>query len=176
MAIRWPETVVRDPALENWFENHLFNDDGLFNPSVFEAGANLYECEFAGSLLEVLVFGNSKPAPFSRDALNRAVMLACEQSGYHPDAWWFHVNVHDGVARVVERIGEYSFRYPLEPLMILMSYHAADEGGPTYAGLLDRGKRWCLLLEDSGGFKISMHGAHAFCEAVRETLGGAAAG
>ena len=86
MSIRWPETIVHDQALTRWLQDQLFNDDGAFDAAAFANSLVLYEYQFGGSLLEVLVFGNPRPAPFSRAALNRALLLACERSDYHPEA------------------------------------------------------------------------------------------
>ena len=82
----------------------------------------------------------------------------------HDNAKWFHVNVHDGIVRVVEKIGRYDYDYPLVPIYIFLNYHQADEGGPTYAGLVSSQREWLLLFAD--GLHISVHSNQTFVDSV----------
>lgn len=172
MPIRWPATVLeRTSEPYAWFEANLFPEDFL-ESRAFEAAEELYRCDLPWELLEHLVFGRPHPAPFSKAELNAAVMEACRAGGYEPAAYWWTVNVHDGCWRVVERVGTYSFRDPLEPLFIQLAANPAKEGGTSYGGLLDRGYRWALSLMKANVFVISVHGPAAFCRQVAAALAG----
>jgi hypothetical protein len=113
MPLRWPHTVLRDRESEpyTWIASNLFPAE-LLEPVAFEAAEVLYRCELAIPLLEFVVFGRPQPAKFSQADLNAAIMEACHAGGYELAAYWWSVNVHDNVLRVVERVGTYSFRDP----------------------------------------------------------------
>jgi hypothetical protein len=165
MNVRWLDTVLEDRKLYSWIEQNLFPRDFL-EPVVFEATEVLYRCALPTHLLEFVVFGRPQPAPFSQAGLNAALVEACRAPGHEPSAYWWSVNVHDNDVRVVERVGTYSFRDPLEPLLILLAYYPAKEGGTSFAGLLDRGHRWVLSLESGTEFVIAVHGPRTFCQQV----------
>ncbi|HUE70775.1 MAG TPA: hypothetical protein VMP01_07785 [Pirellulaceae bacterium] len=131
----------------------------------------LYRCELSWNLLELVVFGRPQPASFSQMELNGAIMEACRSGGYELAAYWWTVNVHDGRWRIVERVGTYSFRDPLEPLFIQLAGNPAKEGGVSYAGLLDREYRWALSLASGNQFVICVHGPAAFCRQVAAAVG-----
>jgi hypothetical protein len=165
MKVRWPDTILKDRAPYTWIETNLFPKD-FFEPAGFETAAVLYRCEFPTPLLEFVVFGRPQPARFSQADLNAALVEACRASGDEPSAYWWSVNVHDNIARVVERVGTYSFAEPLQPLLIQLAYNPAVEGGTSFAGLLDCGYRWALSLESGNEFVISVHGSAALCQRV----------
>jgi hypothetical protein len=169
MGIDWPNTIVNDRTPYEWLEANVFPVDHL-EPTVFEVMEVLYRCELHYSLLEQLVFGRPTPAPFSPDDLNRAVMAGCQSEGFELSAWWWNVNVHDNCARVVERIGTYRFSDPLVPLFIQLEGNPAEQGGTSYAGLLDCRYRWALSIESANEIIIAVHGPSSFCRAVSEFL------
>jgi hypothetical protein len=170
MKVHWPNTVVQDREPYTWIESNLFPSDSL-EPQTFGASLVLYRCQFPTDLLEFVVFGRPQPARFSKADLNDAIMGACRACGHDPSAYWWSVNVHDNIARVVERVGIYSFADPLEPLLIQLEFNPATQGGTSYAGLLDLEYRWSLSLEYGGDeFVISVHGPPAFCRQVADSV------
>jgi hypothetical protein len=173
MKVRWPDTVLQDRGPYTWIESNLFPSDSL-EPQTFENSLVLYRCPLPTDLLEFVVFGRPQPARFSKTDLNAAIMAACRAGGRDASAYWWSVNVHDNIARVVERVGLYSFADPLEPLLVQLVYNPATEGGTSYAGLLDVEYGWALSLESGNEFVISVHGPPAFCRQVAESLGASA--
>ncbi len=172
MPIRWPTTVLeRTSEPYAWIETNLFPHEFL-EPRAFETAEVLYRCELSWNLLELVVFGRPQPAPFSQADLNAAILDACRASGFEPAAYWWSVNVHDGCFRVVEQVGTYSFRDPLEPLFIQLAGNPAKEGGVSYAGLLDREYRWALSLASGNQFFIRVHGPASFCQQAAAALAG----
>jgi hypothetical protein len=174
MDLGWYKTEVVDPFFRRWLENVPF-PRRYFEPAAFPAHQSLYRVESkASSLLEAVVHRGIPSAGFSESDLSSAVSAACDELGEAHDAWWFHVNVHDGVARVVERFGHYNWAQPLLPIYILLNHHTAKEGGTTYAGLVSPQRKWMLLFED--GMSISIHGTQQFVNAVSRRLPGARIG
>lgn len=173
MRLRWPDTILKDSEPGAWIEEHLFPQDSL-DPAAFEWTETLYRCEIPTHPLEFVVFGRPRPASFSPSDLNAALISACGALSYEQSAYWWNVHVHNNCARVVERVGTYSFEDPMEPLFIHLCRNPADEGGMSYAGLLDRRYRWALSLESGDQFVISVHGPRAFCQQVAATIGVAA--
>jgi hypothetical protein len=172
MKVRWPKTVLKDTEeIYIWIERNLFPEDFL-RLSVFGAWQELYRCSFPTDLLELVVFGRPQPASFSKADLNDAIMGACRTCGYDTSAYWWSVNVHDNIVRVVERVGIYDFANPLEPLLLQIAANPAAQGGHCYAGLLDSGRRWSLTIEESGDeFAISVQGPPEFCRQVATSVG-----
>jgi hypothetical protein len=127
----------------------------------------LYRCELSWNLLELVVRTSARAR--SAEELNAAIMEACRSTATAVRTGG--PNVHDGCLRVVERVGTYRFRDPLEPLFIQLAGNPAKEGGPSYAGLLDRGYRWVLSLASGNQFVISVHGPAAFCRQVAAAVG-----
>jgi hypothetical protein len=170
MHLDWAKTVDDDPAYREWLESTLFPiPDEFFNPAAFEASRTLYSYKLQDSLLEDAVYRGIPRAPFQKTELNDAVRDASAELFGHIRAEWFHVNVHDNVARFVEKFGRYSFDYPLVPVYVLLVHHQALEGGTTYAGIASAEREWVLLFED--GFHISVHGPLRFVDRVCEILG-----
>jgi hypothetical protein len=170
MKLQWPDTILSDREPYTWIEGNLFPEDFL-DPVAFASTEVLYRCAIPGPLLELVVFGRPRPASFSPADLNDAISAACRADDIEPSAFWWSVNVHDNCARVVERVGIYSFADPLEPLLIQLAYNPAVEGGTSYAGLLDRRHRWALSLESGTDFVIALHGSAAFCRRVASAVG-----
>jgi hypothetical protein len=169
MAVRWHELLVHDPPAIAWFER-VFGGDGEFDASLFETSATLHRCTTPSPLLEFVMFGRPTPAPFSQRQLSEAIRGACEACGFHPAVWWYLIIVPDAPgARFVEHVGRYSFRAPLEPVMLLVSDRAQHD--MTIGGLADREGRWCLVLDASGAeFSIDLHGPRAFVAEVQQRL------
>ena len=170
MHLEWFKTIEEDPAYREWLESTLFPPPTeFFDAEVFEASRMLYDVRLQDSLLEDAVYRGIPSAGFQKAELNTAVRDAASELFSHCEAKWFHVNVHDNVARFVEKFGHYSFDYPLVPIYILLIYHQAEEGGTTYAGVASATREWVLLFED--GLHISVHGPKAFVDRVVESLG-----
>lgn len=170
MPIRWPHTVLQDRESEpyQWIAAKLFPAD--LKPTSFDASTVLYRTPLDWDLLEFVVFGRPQPARFSQSQLNAAIMDACRAGGFEPAAYWWYAHDYDGCRLVVESVGTYSFRDPLEPLFIQLGSTRSKEGGPAYAGLLDREYRWALSLSKNTGFSIAVHGSADFCRSVAATL------
>ena len=66
-AFRWPDTILQDRNSEPyaWIKAHLFPEDFL-ETAAFEATEILYRAPLETPLLEFVVFGHSRPAPFSQ--------------------------------------------------------------------------------------------------------------
>jgi hypothetical protein len=167
MNLDWPKSIEQNPSFQKWLETKVFARDE-FNPKLFTASRLLYRYELQESLLEDVVHRGVPAAGFSKAQLSEAIQQSAVQCYGNDVAKWFHVNIHDGIVRVVERIGRYDYDYPLIPLYALLRYHEADEGGPTYAGLVSAEKKWLVLFDS--GLEISVHGDQEFVDSVVEKL------
>lgn len=163
MDLRWYKTEQVDNDFKHWLEQVVFPDD-CFREAAFESGASLYHFDLNRSLLEQVVHYGVPSAGFTEAQLNAAIREACNEVEQSEDVWWFHVNVHDGIVRVVEKFGRYNYSYPLVPIYILLNHHQAEQGGTTYAGLVSPHRSWMLLFDC--GNSISVHGSHAFVRTV----------
>lgn len=166
----WQDSALKDEHFEAWLMNDLFPtiDLGLhgyfLNTDIFEANQTLYYFELYRNLLVQAVHYGVPAAGFSEEQLSLAIMEACKEVGLPIDAWWYHVNIHDGSYRVVEQYGHYNYAYALMPIYTLLEYCQAIEGGSTYAGLASPDGTWVLHFDS--GTSISVHGPQAFVDAV----------
>ena len=167
MGFDWPDSIEEEPAYHQWLESVLFREE-FFDETIFEASQTLYEVQLHRSLLEDAIYRGIEPARFQKADLNAAVRDASSEFYGHHETKWFHVNVHDNLAREVEQFGKYSFDFPLEPIYNMLEHHQAMEGGTTYAGLASAHREWVLLFEDV--LHISVHGERRFVERVVESL------
>ena len=166
MHLEWEFTIEDDAAYLHWLDAVLFPEDS-FDETVFKASRSLYHVELHDSLLEDVVYRGIESSRFQKADLNTAIRDASSSLYGHSQAKWFHVKVHGGVAREVEKYGSYSFDYPLIPIYNLLLYNKADNG-TTYAGLASAQQEWVLLFEDS--LDISVHGERWFVDRVSESL------
>lgn len=167
MNLEWPYTIEDDPEYQDWLESVLFRDH-FFDESIFESSQTLYRVDLQDSLLEDAIYRGIRPAPFQKRELNDAVRDTSLSLYGHAATKWFHVNVHDNLARVVEQFGRYSYRSPLVPIYVFLQDHQAKEGGTTYAGLASARREWVVLFEDY--LHISVHGERRFVESILESL------
>lgn len=170
MRRNWMGTEFKDKNFEDWLRNDVFpminlGLNGYFlNTKIFEANQQLYYFDLYRSLLVQALHYGFPAAGFSEAQLSLAIMETCKEVGLPIDAWWFHVNIHDGSYLVVERYGRYNYAYPLMPIYNLLEHHQAIEGGSTYAGLASPDHSWILFFDS--GTSISVHGPQAFVDAV----------
>ena len=167
MRVEWPNTIERDASFTKWLESVVFRGDE-FDAQAFATSHTLYHVELQDTLLEDAVHLGVPAAGFTKLQLNDAIRRSSIECCGHDDTKWFHVNIHDGIVRVVEKFGRYDYDYPLVPLYIFLNYHHADEGGPTYAGLASAKKEWLLLFDC--GLDISVHGGRNFVDSVVSQL------
>ncbi len=166
MNLEWFNTIEDDVSYRQWLESTLFPE--FFEESVFEESRTLYRVDLVDSLLQHAIYRGVPTAGFQKAELNIAVRDSSEHTFGHHQTKWFHVNVHDNLARVVERFGRYDYDWPLVPIYIILEYHQAMEGGTTYAGLASANREWVLLFTDQTC--ITVHGPKSFVEAVCSTL------
>ncbi|PFW90680.1 hypothetical protein COL32_10475 [Bacillus pseudomycoides] len=161
--------------ITEWLEKYIFPIDFL-EDCYFDVNTILYSVNLAKHHTIVCsIVHNSEPATFSPEELNAAILEGCRKIGLNEGCYYFNVNVHDNIARVVESIGSYSLKraeknYALFPLYYLLTENRAVEGGTSYTGLIGRNKDWMLTIEFATKINFIVHGSKEFCDVVYQAL------
>ncbi|MED4729908.1 hypothetical protein P9597_17505 [Aneurinibacillus migulanus] len=137
--------------LAEWLEKYIFPNDFL-EDKYFESYTVLYSADLKRyfTLFQSIVH-NPKPATFSPEDVNDALLKACNILNVNEGCRYFNVNVHDNIARTIDSIGKYSLKRhdtpALFPLYYLLTENRAKEGGTSYTGLIGKNKDWMITIE-----------------------------
>ena len=152
-----------------WIEKQLFPEEFL-REEYFESTVTLFSVEIKRPLIETLVHHSTPRFDVSKQQVSQCLLETCQELSLIAGAYWFHVNVHDNVARVVEGVGVYSYRQLLFPLYERLEYSPAEQGGTSYVGLLGKQKDWLLLIELENKLNIVVYGSTAFCQRIKQKI------
>ncbi|MBS7531841.1 hypothetical protein IC619_015315 [Hazenella sp. IB182353] len=164
--------------IKEWLEEHIFPEDYLENyleDDHFDTEKVLYHTKLrTGYVFVDSIVHNPNTAKFSPKDLNDTILKACRQLNLNEGCHYFNVNIHCGIARIAEVVGNYSLKRcgddPLFPLYWLLTENPPDQGGTGYTGLLGLNKNWMLTFEFDSEITFRIHGTSEFCELVSKQL------
>jgi hypothetical protein len=158
-----------------WLKQNIFPEDFLVD-NYFYTYRILYSLDLSEHhTLFYTIVHNPKPANFSPQNINEALLIGCNKLGLNEGCNYFNVNVDDNFASEIESIGKYSLKRQddtsvLFPLYYLLTENRAQEGGTSYTGLLGKNKEWMFSIELGTEIIYKVHGNKEFCNFVHEQL------
>lgn len=154
--------------IAGWIETNLCDENGYFRTESYPNSTTIYETEIIGPLLAAIVNGNTRGANFkgrmhtAKHEFDALIRKFCEITR-NEQTYWFYYQEPDFAYGVLKLVEKCDYAYAVHRLEYFET-DPADQGGPSYLGLLPGNYEYLLLHSyvPWKSFKISVHGEESF--------------